>query len=38
MMLTPLPLTSVYNNPSCDGCARDTEKNTMRNKCLVDKT
>ena len=26
MMLTPLQLHSVYNNPSCDGCAREAEE------------
>jgi len=36
-MLTPLQLPSVYHTPSCDGCARDSEENRMRNKNLVDK-
>jgi len=32
MMLTLLQLPSVYHNPPCDGCARDTEENRMRKK------
>jgi len=38
MMLTPLQLSSVYHNSSCDGCARDAEEKRMRKKNLVDKT
>jgi len=38
MMLTPLQLPSVYQNPSCDGCAHDAEPNRMPKKSLVDKT
>jgi len=38
MMLTPLQLLSVYDNPSCDGCTRDAEENRMQNKNWVDKT
>jgi len=26
MMLTPLQLSSVHHNPSCDGCARNAEE------------
>ena len=30
MMLAQLQLSSVYHNPSCDGCARDAEENPIR--------
>jgi len=32
MMLTPLQLPSVYHNPFCGGCARDTQENRMQQK------
>jgi len=38
MTFTPLQLPSVYRILSCDGCARDAEKNRMRKENLIDKT
>jgi len=30
MIFTPLQLSSVHHNPSCNRCARDAEQNRMR--------